>query len=408
MAKSTFFTGQPVFAQLCKYLDRDEVLKISENAGGERYRKSFDAWTHLLSMLYAIVMRFDSLREIEASALTFVNRMPHLQMNCVPKRSTLGDANIKRSETIFGNIYFSLLEAHRRQLLPDSRLEGQPGWLKRLKIIDSTTVTLFSNLVFKGVGRDPKLGKKKGGIKVHAVISANEGVPGDIKFTSAATHDSFMLKPSNFGDGDVLAMDRAYIDYGKLEELTGRGVTYVTKLKKNLTYETVSERILLDDGKYRNRSVKEVVFRKDGITHRARIISYVESKTSKRGCKEQVVQLLTNSFDFGIEEIVAIYLRRWQIESLFKQLKQNFPLRYFYGVSENAIKVQIWATLIANLLLTLVQRSLEKHWSFSGLATMMRIILMLYIDMFDFFEHPKRDWERMLLHPPDPSSPKIF
>ena len=88
---------------------------------------------------------------------------------------------------------------------------------------------------------------------------------------------------------------------------------------------------------------------------------------------------MTNSLDLDVEDIVAIYQRRWQIESLFKQLKQNFPLRYFYGVSENAIKIQIWITLIANLLLTLVQRGLKRHWSFSGLATMMRIILMLYI-----------------------------
>lgn len=71
----------------------------------------------------------------------------------------------------------------------------------RLKIIDSTTVTLFSNLVFRGIDRDPKLGKKKGGVKVYTVIGANEGVPGDIRFTSAATHDSFMLKPANFDDG---------------------------------------------------------------------------------------------------------------------------------------------------------------------------------------------------------------
>ena len=403
MAKSTFFTGQPVFAQLCKYLDRDEILRISTESGGERYRKSFDAWTHLLSMLYAVVMRFDSLREIEASALTFVSRMPHLQMSCVPKRSTLGDANAKRSESIFGDTYFSLLRAHRSRLLPDSRLNGLPGWLGRLKIIDSTTVTLFSNLVFRGVGRDPKIGKKKGGIKVHTVISANEGVPGDIKFTSAATHDSFMLKPCDFDDGDVLAMARAYIDYEKLEDLTQHGVTYVTKMKRNLTYETISESVLLDDGRYRNRSVRDVVFHKGATAHRARIISYTETKTSRRGSKEQEVQLLTNSHDLGVDEVIAIYQRRWQIESLFKQLKQNFPLRYFYGVSENAIKTQIWVTLIANLLLTLVQRSLERRWSFSGLATMMRIILMLYIDMFDFFEHPTRDWERMLQHPPCPS-----
>lgn len=77
-----------------------------------------------------------------------------------------------------------------------------------------------------------------------------------------------------------------------------------------------------------------------------------------------------------METIIAIYRRRWQIESLFKQIKQNFPLRYFYGESANAIKIQIWVTLITNLLLSLLQSSLERRWSFSGLATMVRIVLM--------------------------------
>lgn len=78
-----------------------------------------------------------------------------------------------------------------------------PSWLHRLQIIDSTTITLFSNLIFKGVGRHPKAGKKKGGIKVHTNIHANEGVPSDIRFTSAATSDSFMLKTTNYSDGDI-------------------------------------------------------------------------------------------------------------------------------------------------------------------------------------------------------------
>ena len=76
--------------------------------------------------------------------------------------------------------------------------------MKRLQIIDSATITLFSNLLFKGVGRHPKTGKKKGGIKVHTVIHANEGVPSDIKFTSAATNDSFMLKPNTLSKGDII------------------------------------------------------------------------------------------------------------------------------------------------------------------------------------------------------------
>lgn len=136
-----------------------------------------------------------------------------------------------------------------------------------------------------------------------------------------------------------------------------------------------------------------VVFRKDGINHIARIITYVDIKKGKR---PKLVSLLTNDFDMAIETIVAIYRRRWQIEALFKQIKQNFPLRYFYGESTNAIKIQIWVTLIANLLLSLFQSSLQRRWSFSGLATMVRIVLMYYINLENFFNQPDADLKIML------------
>ena len=136
-----------------------------------------------------------------------------------------------------------------------------------------------------------------------------------------------------------------------------------------------------------------VVFRKGDISHIARVITYVDIR---KGKTPKLVSLLTNDFDMPIETIVAIYRRRWQIESLFKQIKQNFPLRYFYGESANAIKIQIWVTLIANLLLSLLQSSLERHWSFSGLATMVRIVMMEYLNMETFFNMPDADMKRML------------
>ena len=136
-----------------------------------------------------------------------------------------------------------------------------------------------------------------------------------------------------------------------------------------------------------------VVFRKGGISHIARIITYVDFK---KGKSSKLVSLLTNDFEMPMEKIVAIYRRRWQIESLFKQIKQNFPLRYFYGESANAIKIQIWVTLIANLLLSLLPSSLERRWSFSGLATMVRIVLMEYLNMKKFFNMLDVDMKLML------------
>ena len=404
MGKSTHFLGQPILGQLLNYLNKAKILQISRDGGGERYVKKFNAWCHLTVMLYAVISHFDSLREITSATMMECRKLQHLGIMDLPRRSTLSDANSRRDEGIFGKIYMDLYQTYKDRLSSDSPSHKVPKWMKRLQIIDSTTVSLFSSLIFKGVGRNPKTGKKKGGIKVHSVIHANEGVPCDIQFTSAAKHDHFLLSPDKLTAGDILAMDRAYIDYEKFEQMTQRGVIYVTKMKQNLTYETLSSTYYMNAKGQMQWREEYVVFRKEvkvkekdenggekevkrTIEHKARIVTYVDEK------KHRLIRLLTNDLEIPYEDIVAIYKKRWAIESLFKQLKQNFPLRYFYGESANAIKIQIWVTLIANLLLTLLQRGVKHAWSFSGLATIVRIMLMYYIDVMGFLEHPEKDWE---------------
>lgn len=393
MSKSTHFFGQPVYGQLIKSLDRAKIVEMSRKNGGEKYVKSFDGYVHLLTMLFAVIMRFDSLREIEAAMTAEVRKLAHLGIEKVPKRSTLSDANARRSEKFFEEVYRDLYESNKGKLSSDSRRNGTESWIKALRIIDSTTITLFSNMIFKGVGRHPKTGKKKGGIKVHSVIHANEGVPCDVRFTSAATNDSFMLAPVHYNHDEIVALDRAYINYEKFEELTERDVIYVTKMKKNLRYELLFDFMeITPEGKMEYRE-RIVVFRKGDINHIARMITHVDIKKGKH---PKLITLLTNDFDMRPETIVAIYRRRWQIESLFKQIKQNFPLRYFYGESANAIKIQIWVTLIANLLLSVLQSTLSRPWSFSGLATMVRIVLMYYINLETFFNQPDADLKIIL------------
>ena len=125
-------------------------------------------------MLYAIIQRCDSLREIETSMTAEVRKLHHVCIDTVPKRSTLSDTNARRSEKFFEEVYRDLYAVNKDILSSDSRCNGTEKWIEQLRIIDSTTITLFSNAIFKGVGRHPKSGKKKGGIKVHSVIHANE------------------------------------------------------------------------------------------------------------------------------------------------------------------------------------------------------------------------------------------
>lgn len=381
MHKGTTFSGHPQYVQLLNLLNRVKIREISTKRGYDRYVKKLDGYTHFVALLFAVLMRYDSLRETVIGMMAEAHKLQHLGVNYLIRRSTLSEANNRRSSAFFAQIYKMLYQKYQ-SVLADSRSEA---WVKSLYIMDSTTITLFSNIL-KGAGRNPKHGKKKGGIKAHTVIKADENVPCLVRFTSAATHDHFLLKALDLAAGSILAIDRAYIDYAVFQQFTERGIIYVTKMKKSLTYKTLSCKYwVTPDGKV-SMKISIVEFTKGEIVHKARLIEYWEKD------KTTSTSLLTNDLDFEPEQIIAIYDRRWQIEILFKQLKQNFPLKYFYGETVNAIESQIWVTLIANLLLTVVQKRVKRRWAFSNLVTMVRQMLMYYIDIYAFLENPEAAW----------------
>ena len=117
MSKSSNFFGQPIYGQLIKSLNRDKIVEISRKHGGEKYVKSFDGYTHLLTMLYAVIQRFDSLREIETSMTAEVRKLHHVGINSVPRRSTLSDANARRSEKFFEEVYRDLYKLANKDIL---------------------------------------------------------------------------------------------------------------------------------------------------------------------------------------------------------------------------------------------------------------------------------------------------
>ena len=120
------------------------------------------------------------------------------------------------------------------------------------------------------------------------------------------------------------------------------------------------------------------------------------------------VVLLTNNTEFSVEDVSEVYRFRWAIESLYKQLKQNFPLHFFYGGSLNAIQIQTWVVLIANMLITVISRSIMRNCAFSQVVTMVRLTLMYYIDFVAFMENPNKTWDDILARqtqkaPPEPT-----
>ena len=246
MSKDSNFTGQPVYNQVLNLLDREKIMQISrETSGSESYVKRFDGYHHLVVMLFGILKHFDSLRELEIGMKAEAHKLHHLGLDYLVRRSTLAEANIRRPQEFFAKVYAYLLERYAK-FLADSRppksYKGQTNepkdWEKLLYMMDSTTITLFDNIL-KGVGRHPKSGKKKGGMKVHTVMKYHVGVPMVVQLTSAAKHDHYLLKEVHLPKDSTLAIDRAYIDIAQFQRLTEEGVCYVTKMKKNLKFETL-------------------------------------------------------------------------------------------------------------------------------------------------------------------------
>lgn len=237
MNKSTNFSGQPIIKQVLSFIDKGIIYRTALKHKSDRYTKKFTTSHHLITMIFTVLSGCSSLREVTSIMLACEGKINHLGLKHFPKRSTLSDANKRRSSKVFGDIYYQLYHRYSK-FLSDSSPKHPP--VKGLKIVDSTTISLFSDIL-KGAGRNPVNGKKKGGIKMHTMINALEDVPSLVKFSSAATHDHVFLKELGLKKGSFVVFDKGYVDYQQYEQWTLDDIFFVTRQKGNAMYTSIEE-----------------------------------------------------------------------------------------------------------------------------------------------------------------------
>jgi IS4 transposase len=391
MDKSNYFFGQSVLGQLISFLPTTLIEEVVKQKQSDYYYKRFKTRDHLISMLFSVLSNCSSLREVAGAMLGLCGKTKHFQLKHIPRKSTLSDANRKRSNEVFAKIYQKLL-AHYKPILSDSRQNYV--WMTRIDIIDSTTISLFKDIL-KCVGRNPISGKRKGGIKVHTLMNMQEQVPRLVWFSSATTHDHEFIKHFKLNKNRIAVFDKGYNDYALFSTLCENDNFFVTRLKENASFTAVSESDIpneTDTGVLKDEVIQLQVKEKNVVikTITLRRIAYWDNQ------HKRCFEFLTNLFDMDAGHIALIYKQRWKIELLYKQLKQNFPLKYFLGDNENAIKIQIWCTLIANLLLTVIRKKLKRKWAFSNLVSFCRLHLFNYIHLLKFLENPEKDWRKTI------------
>jgi hypothetical protein len=383
MGKSNNFFGQPIFSQMIGLLNKQQITTRSKEHKSDHYCKRFSTFQHLITMVYGVTSGCNSLRELCGGIVSYGDKITHCKFDYSPKRSTISDANKRRDCIVFEDVYYDLVN----QYLPDlSDSHKQLIIDKKVYAIDSTTIALFQP-IFECVGRNPNNGKRKGGVKSHQKLDMQAGIPVKVYHSNAREHDSlFIQKQGVMNKGEVALFDKAYNNYALFNKWNKDEIFFVTRLKNNAKETLLKEFELPEatpDEVLRDAKIALKYKGQQGLEEQVelRLVSFYHKE------KNKVYYFLTNLFELPAEQIAMLYKKRWEIELLFKKIKQNFPLQYFYGDNQNAIQIQIWCTLIALLLITVMKKQLTKSWSFSNLVSLMQKHLFSYVNFVDFFNN---------------------
>ena len=391
------FVGQPILKQILNLVDAVNIQSLVRKHNSDYYYKAFKSRTHLITMLFGILSRCDSMTEICEGMRALGGKLNHLGMRSAPAKSTACDGLRNRDNDFFEDLYFSLVKKYQ-SFLSDSRTYGLT--FKEVLLIDSTTIRLFSDIL-KGVGRNPKGdGKKKGGLKVHMLIDAVQSVGRFIKITEAKVHDKNFLKSLELISHSMIVFDKAYNYYHQFAVWTQKQVFFVTRLKTNAVYTVIEVNRVhyrkKDQAKVLRDEIIELEYHPEGSNGK-RQMKVLKQLVLRKVCyqdeKNRYYEFLTNNFEITSEEVAFLYKKRWGIELLFKKMKQNFQLHYFYGENVNAIRTQVWCTLIAQLLMTVIQKIAQTKKAFSVVASLVRIHLISMLDLNELLRSTNRNYQ---------------
>lgn len=385
MSKSKYYFGQNVLGQVLKLIPKSIVDKSVRQTGSDFSVKKFSTLNHLYTMCYASLADVTGLRHVSDGLLAMGEKIKHLGIDYIAPKSTLADGNKNRDSDVFGKIYQGLYSYYASFLSDSSVVEPL---LRKAYAIDSSSISLFK-AILKASGRKSKDGNAKGGIKSHVQICLLDEMPMNVKYTAGASNDHEFLKDVVLEKGDIAIFDKAYVDYAQYARWGQDDIYFVTREKENAKSIALLEKDLPDDRDFEILLDENVLktYKDENGAKQNLLLRRVVVWSDKH--QAQII-LLSNMFHLEASQISFLYRKRWRIELLFKQLKQNFPLKYFLGDNENAIRIQIWCCLIVNLLITILKlKAGNKRMSFALTVSIIRQHLMSYLNIMAYLKYPE-------------------
>ncbi len=382
-----FHSGSPIICQLLSLVPDSVFQDAIEETSSDHYYKQMMSKDHFVCLFYAVLTGNGSLREVCKNIMMLGKKLMYYGLRQIPCKSTLSDANRNRDSRFFGSLYLSLHLHYKSYILDHSFSLPIGGEVdaSKVEVFDSTTVTLFKEIL-KGAGRKT-IGnkKKKGGIKAFTKMNLLENVPNFVCFKAAACNENSFLQSVELEEGSIAVFDKGFNKYWYFSELGESGVGFVTRQKDNARYTVLSTNDISDESDILSDQVIELKYThlKVSRTVTLRLVIYKDPVSG------EILRFLTNLMELKPMTISLLYKNRWAIEVLFKQIKQNFEVKYFLSDTENGIKSQIWVALILNLLFTVLHKIIKGAEDFSTIVAVAAKNLCSYVNLIMFLKMPQ-------------------
>jgi hypothetical protein len=364
--------GRTIFSQLTDFIPLQEFRHAVARYDGNRRTRTFSCWDQLLCMAFGQLTGRESLRETVTCLRAFKGQLYHAGIRGQVSRSTLADANESRDWRIYADLA-AVLIAHARALYQDESLE-LGAHLADLEgsvyAFDSTTIDLCLKLFPWAQFR-----RRKSAVKLHTLLDVRGNIPCFMHISSGSMADMTSLDHLPIEPGAFYVMDRGYNDFARLYRFTLGLAFFITMAKKTLNYKRRSWRpVSAEQSAEGLRS--DSIIRLGGVKSASRYaqplrrIGYYNRDWDKR------VVFLTNNFELPALTIAELYGRRWEIELFFKWIKQHLRIKAFYGNSINAVKTQVWISVVVYLLVAIIRKELDIHRSMGDLLQILSLTLL--------------------------------
>jgi hypothetical protein len=367
-----------IFSQILQLISRSGFDAAVRKHQAERHARGFSSWGQFVAMLFCQLGAAKSLREICGGLAASEGKLRHLGLPQAPPRSTLAYANEHRPWPLYEEVFHQVLAQCRAVAAHPSGNRRKFRFKHKLMSMDATVIDLCAS-VFDWA----RFRRTKGAVKLHLLLDHDGFLPCYAVITEGKQHEVRVARQWSYEPGTLLVMDRGYNDYAWFAELTQQGVYFVTRLKDNADYIVVEDRPLPQrKGLLRDQVICLYQQARDGQECYFRRIEFYDQEQGR------VLVFVTNHLTLAAATVAEVYQQRWQIELFFKALKQSLRIKTFVGTSANALKTQIWAALIAMLLIKYLQLKVTFGWSLSNLVALLRQQLFVYRDLWVWLDHP--------------------